>query len=110
MKTRHRDAAKLLLMQVVGLALYLVVLGTVKVLWPTETSMSSDVLSYPLAALSTTIIQLRVAKMAWGKQSNGAYTWSDKVRWAFAGLFLCGMTCTIATSALMLFREFLISR
>ncbi len=93
------------LVAVLGTILMIGTIGLVKMLWPDKATVSSDVLSYPLALAVATMTWLIVAKMGWAKQTDGTFVFSAKTRWAYVGICLLGTLGTIAITILMLYKE-----
>jgi hypothetical protein len=97
---------KTLLVLLLSLIVYTVVMGIVVVLWSTESTMSSDILSYPLATLSTNVVFGIWVRYMWRKNNDGTYAEQARLRWVFVALLVFEVLVTIIVTALMFYKEF----
>ena len=97
---------KTLLVLLLSLIVYIVVMGIVTVLWPTESTVSSDVLSYPLATLSTNVVLGIWVRYIWRKNIDDTYVEQALLRWVFVALLVFELLVTVVVTTLMFCKEF----
>ncbi len=90
--------------------LYIAVQGAIEIFWPVE-AVSSDIVSYPTATLSVVVLLLVLGRMVWEKQDSSLDTaMRDRIRQGYIGIFLFGIAVTILITAMMFYKEFLMTR
>jgi hypothetical protein len=81
---RIKFAIQAILAQVLYFAIRLLFL----LLWPTGSSLSSDVVAIPFAVLPMIIVPLATLRMVWRRQEDGPYVETKLLRGIWTGLLL----------------------